>query len=64
VSADTDPTPYLTEPQRVQNLYRAALRALHDVGNQLRAERADHERTREELHRVRAERDSILSDLG
>jgi hypothetical protein len=32
VSADTDPTPYLTEPQRVQNLYRAALRALHDVG--------------------------------
>jgi hypothetical protein len=57
VSADTDPTPYLTEPQRVQNLYRAALRALHDVGNQLRAERAAHERTREELLRVRAERD-------
>jgi hypothetical protein len=55
VSADTDPTPYLTEPQRVQNLYRAALRALHDLGNQLRAERADHERTREELLRVRAE---------
>jgi hypothetical protein len=64
VSADTDPTPYLTEPQRVQNLYRASLRALHDLGDQLRAERADHERTREELLRVRAERAAITAETA